>query len=150
MNSWNRSFSATRKGRLRGPGRSGKQGLLEEANGGTLFLDEIGELPLKMQSKLLRFLQEGEFKRIGSNKTQSVDVRILCATNLTLDQLFEQPAVPAGSLLPDCRGPDLRPAPAGTERRYSSPDPALCPADEREIRHGHPDSPAAYEPPLRL
>jgi transcriptional regulator with PAS, ATPase and Fis domain len=76
------------EGSFTGAKRSGKPGLLEEAHGGTLFLDEIGELPMKMQSKLLRFLQEGKFKRIGSNKTQQVDVRILSATNLTVDQLM--------------------------------------------------------------
>jgi len=76
------------EGSFTGAKRSGKQGLLEEAHEGTLFLDEIGELPLKMQTKLLRFLQEGKFKKIGGNKTQAVDVRILCATNLTMDQLM--------------------------------------------------------------
>ncbi|MDQ5987754.1 MAG: Arginine utilization regulatory protein RocR [Syntrophus sp. SKADARSKE-3] len=76
------------EGSFTGAKRSGKPGLLEEAHGGTLFLDEIGELPMKMQSKLLRFLQEGKFKRIGSNKTQEVDVRILSATNLTVEQLM--------------------------------------------------------------
>ncbi len=76
------------EGSFTGAKRSGKQGLLEEAHEGTLLLDEIGELPMKMQSKLLRFLQEGKFKRIGSNKTQQVDVRILSATNLTVDQLM--------------------------------------------------------------
>ena len=86
--SWRRSFSGTRKAPLRAPGKAARKGLLEEAHGGTLFLDEIGELPLKMQSKLLRFLQEGTFKRIGSNKMQSVDVRILSATNLTVDKLM--------------------------------------------------------------
>jgi PAS domain S-box-containing protein len=76
------------EGSFTGAKRSGKLGLLEEAHEGTLFLDEIGELPLKMQTKLLRFLQEGKFKKIGGNKTQSVDVRILCATNLTMEQLM--------------------------------------------------------------
>jgi transcriptional regulator with PAS, ATPase and Fis domain len=76
------------EGSFTGAKRSGKKGLLEEAHEGTLLLDEIGELPLKMQSKLLRFLQEGNFQKIGSNKTQAVDVRILCATNLTMDQLM--------------------------------------------------------------
>ncbi len=76
------------EGSFTGAKRSGKKGILEEAHEGTLFLDEIGELPLKMQSKLLRFLQEGKFKKIGGNKTQAVDVRILCATNLTWDQLM--------------------------------------------------------------
>lgn len=57
-----------------------KKGLFEEAHGGTLFLDEIGELPLSMQVKLLRVLQEGEIRRIGSAKSCKVDVRILTAT----------------------------------------------------------------------
>jgi len=76
------------EGSFTGAKRTGKKGLLEEAHEGTLFLDEIGELPLKMQSKLLRFLQEGKFKKIGSNKTLDVDVRILSATNLTLEALM--------------------------------------------------------------
>ncbi|MRR16330.1 MAG: PAS domain-containing protein [Deltaproteobacteria bacterium] len=76
------------EGSFTGAKKSGKPGLLEEARGGTLFLDEIGELPMKMQSKLLRFLQEGKFQKIGGVKTQAVDVRILCATNLTVDQLM--------------------------------------------------------------
>lgn len=76
------------EGSFTGAKRTGKPGLLEEADGGTLFLDEIGELPLRMQSKLLRFLQEGNFKRIGSTKTLNVDVRILSATNLSLEALM--------------------------------------------------------------
>jgi PAS domain S-box-containing protein len=76
------------EGSFTGAKKSGKKGILEEAHEGTLFLDEIGELPLKMQSKLLRFLQEGKFTRIGANKSQTVDVRILSATNLTADQLM--------------------------------------------------------------
>lgn len=81
-------FFGYEEGSFTGAKKSGKKGILEEAHEGTFFLDEIGELPLNMQSKLLRFLQEGQFKKIGSNKTQSVDVRIICATNLTLDQLM--------------------------------------------------------------
>jgi two-component system, NtrC family, response regulator AtoC len=57
-----------------------KQGLFEEADSGTLFLDEIGELPLGLQVKLLRVLQENEIRRVGENKPRKVDVRILAAT----------------------------------------------------------------------
>ncbi len=58
-----------------------KQGLIELADGGTLFLDEIGELPAAMQSKLLRVLESGEFRRVGGHKTLNADVRVVCATN---------------------------------------------------------------------
>lgn len=62
-----------------------KIGRFELANGGTLFLDEIGEMPIELQSKLLRVLQEGEFERVGSSKTIRVDVRIIAATNRELE-----------------------------------------------------------------
>lgn len=76
------------EGSFTGAKKTGKKGLLEEADGGTLFLDEIGELPLKMQSKLLRFLQEGKFKKLGSNQTVMVNVRVLSATNLETEALM--------------------------------------------------------------
>ena len=61
-------------------------GRFELANGGTLFLDEVGEIPIELQSKLLRVLQEGTFERIGSPKTIKVDVRVIAATNKNLEQ----------------------------------------------------------------
>lgn len=61
-------------------------GRFEIADGATLFLDEIGELPLELQSKLLRVLQDGEFERLGSSKTIKVDVRIIAATNRNLEE----------------------------------------------------------------
>ena len=61
-------------------------GRFELANGGTIFLDEVGELPLELQAKLLRVLQTGQFERVGSPKTLSVDVRILAATNRVLSE----------------------------------------------------------------
>jgi DNA-binding NtrC family response regulator len=63
-----------------------KIGLAEAANGGTLFLDEVGELPMSIQAKLLRFLQEGEIFRVGGKDSIRVDLRIICATNRELDQ----------------------------------------------------------------
>jgi DNA-binding NtrC family response regulator len=64
--------------------KSDRMGFFEMADGGTLFLDEIGNLPMKLQSKLLRVLQTGEFQRVGSSRTQRVDVRILSATNVDI------------------------------------------------------------------
>ncbi len=62
-----------------------KRGLFEVANGGTIFLDELGELPLTMQVKLLRVIQEGTFKRVGSTEDVTVEVRVISATNKNLD-----------------------------------------------------------------
>jgi len=67
-----------------------KKGRFELADGGTLFLDEIGDLPPSIQVKLLRFLQEAEFERVGGTKTMKVDVRIISATNKDLEQLVRE------------------------------------------------------------
>ena len=67
---------------------SQRAGRFELANGGTLFLDEIGDMPLPMQVKLLRVLQEKTFERVGSNKTQTADVRIIAATHKNLEDMI--------------------------------------------------------------
>ncbi|SHI85819.1 Transcriptional regulator containing PAS, AAA-type ATPase, and DNA-binding Fis domains [Dethiosulfatibacter aminovorans DSM 17477] len=78
------------EGAFTGAKKGGKRGLFEEANGGTVFLDEIGELPVPMQSKMLRVLQEKGFMRIGGNQLISVDVRYICATNLSKEELADK------------------------------------------------------------
>jgi transcriptional regulator with GAF, ATPase, and Fis domain len=65
-------------------------GRFELADRGTIFLDEIGELPLRLQAKLLRVLQEGEFERLGSAKTIKVDVRVIAATNRNLSEAVQR------------------------------------------------------------
>src|SRR5580698_5496386 len=67
-----------------------KLGRFETANKGTLFLDEIGDIPLELQAKLLRVLQEQEFERLGSNRTHKVDVRVIAATHRDLAAMVKQ------------------------------------------------------------
>ena len=78
------------EGAFTGARKGGKPGKFEMANGGTLFLDEVGEMPLDMQVKLLRVLQEGVLTRVGGNKSISVDVRVIAATNKNLKTLVEE------------------------------------------------------------
>ena len=79
------SCSATRRARSPAPTRS-RKGLIETAAGGTLFLDEIGELPASLQVKLLRFLQEKTFQRVGGRQEIQSDARVVAATNINLQE----------------------------------------------------------------
>ena len=82
-------FYGHTKGAFTGAGQD-RKGYLETASGGTLFLDEIGSLPLELQGKLLRVLQEGEYFKLGNSKPQGVDIRFIAATNADLEALQDQ------------------------------------------------------------
>lgn len=78
------------EGAFSGAKKQGKKGLIEEADNGTLFLDEVADLSLAGQAKLLRFLESGEFYKVGSTKKHTVSVRIVSATNKNLDELIKK------------------------------------------------------------
>jgi PAS domain S-box-containing protein len=77
-------------GAFTGASAKGKAGYFELADGGTIFLDEVGELPLSMQTKLLRVLQDGEIMRVGGNRPRKVDVRVIAATNRDLEECVKK------------------------------------------------------------
>src|SRR5699024_281678 len=78
------------KGAFSGADSKGKKGKAQLAKGGTLFLDEIGEMPLEMQVKFLRLLQEKKFYPVGGTKEVEADFRVIAATNRTLAELIEK------------------------------------------------------------
>jgi PAS domain S-box-containing protein len=78
------------EGAFTGAKKGGKIGKFEQANGGTIFLDEIGDMPLNMQVKILRVLQEKEVERLGGTKSIKVNVRVIAATNRNLEELIKQ------------------------------------------------------------
>lgn len=80
------------RGTFTGGSKDGKIGLFEFADKGTIFLDEIGEMSLELQAKLLRIIETGEVKRLGSNRIQKCDVRIIAATNRNLREMVEERA----------------------------------------------------------
>jgi transcriptional regulator with PAS, ATPase and Fis domain len=90
-------FFGVAPGAYTGADRKGRDGKFKLADGGTLFLDEIGDMPLALQSKLLRVLQEQEVEPLGSNRVERVDVRIVAATSRDLAAM-----VAAGSSAPTC------------------------------------------------
>ena len=78
------------EGSFTGAKKGGKIGMFQAADGGTLFLDEIGEMPLQMQAKLLRVLQDKKVKKVGSNEAKPVNVRIIAATNRDLEAMVRE------------------------------------------------------------
>ncbi|VBB06694.1 fis bacterial regulatory protein hth signature [Lucifera butyrica] len=78
------------EGAFTGAKKGGKPGKFELANGGTIFLDEIGDMPVAMQAKLLRVLQEREIERVGGTKSLKINVRVIAATNRDLENMIEQ------------------------------------------------------------
>ena len=83
-------FFGYEKGAFTGADTKGKKGLFEAADNGVIFLDEVGELPLDMQAKLLRVIQDGEFMRVGGTTPIKTNVRIISATNRRLEEMVEQ------------------------------------------------------------
>ncbi len=77
-------------GAFTGASKTGKAGLFEAAHEGTIFLDEVSEIPLTLQSRLLRVIQEREVRRIGANRVIPINVRIICATNRDLLEMIGQ------------------------------------------------------------
>ena len=113
-----------------------RQGRFELADGGTIFLDEIGDLPLDMQGKLLRVLQEGEFERVGSSRTRKVDVRVIAATHHDLEAGIAKGTFRADLYLPTERVSDQRSGAARSARGHRFADVVL-----------HPPSSARAGPP---
>ena len=130
-----------------------KKGRFELAHGGTLFLDEVGDLPAATQVKLLRVLQEREFERLGGVKPVRVDVRLIAATNMDLEEAMTERDVPRGPLLPAERLRPLRspapraplghPAPRRPLRREVRRRPRPERAEDLDVRDRH-----AHELPL--
>ena len=103
-----------------------KKGLFDEADGATLFLDEIGELPLAMQVKLLRVLQEQEVRAVGAAQARKVDVRVIAATARDLQVQVDRGRVQGGSLLSAECAEYRDPAAQAEKGRYSGIMSSFC------------------------
>jgi transcriptional regulator with GAF, ATPase, and Fis domain len=152
------------KGAFTGADRS-KKGLLEQADGGTLFLDEIGDMSPEMQKKLLRVLQEGELRPVGSSQRVKVDVRLVSASHRDLERLVSEGAFREDLYyrinVLELRLPPLRERPEDVPllaralleraaRQMHRPTPALAPAAlERLCRHGWPGNVRELENEMR-
>jgi len=127
-----------------------RPGRFQIANGGTIFLDEIGDLPLELQPKLLRVLQEGEYERVGEDVTRKVDVRVIAATNHNLveevrmrrfreDLFYRLNVVPLALPPLRARTEDIpllaTHAIAQVSKRLRIPVPALTPDDALRLQH---------------
>ncbi len=111
-------------GAFSGASKNGKSGLFEQAHNGTIFLDEIGEMPITLQAKLLRVLQEKEVRRIGSTSVHTVNVRVISATNVNLEEKVKTGEFRADLYyrldLLDIRIPPLRERKEDIEELFSS------------------------------
>ncbi len=104
-----------------------RSGAFELADGGTLFLDEVGELAVPLQAELLRVIQEGTFKRVGSNTWRRSAFRLVCATNRDLAAARDRRQLPQRLLLPDRGLHDRAPEPARAPRGHPAAVRALLP-----------------------
>ena len=114
-----------------------KIGRLELADQGTLFLDEIGDIPLELQPKLLRVLQEREFERLGSTQTKQVNVRVVAATHRNLEEMILEKQFRSDLYYRLNVFPDLHSSIARARGRYSAAGAALCPAIRPEDEQDH-------------
>ena len=119
--------------------RQQKRGLFEMADGGTVFLDEIGEMVPALQAKLLRFLEEKTFKRVGGAVDMRVDVRVIAATNRNLEDEVQAGQVPRGSVLSAERAADRAAAAARARRGH----PAAGALLRRQVQRRVPEAGAA-------
>lgn len=113
------------EGSFTGASKNGRAGLLESANSGTVFLDEIGDLPLNLQAKILKVLQDQEIYLIGGRKSITLNVRFICATNQNIVQMVKGWQVQRGPLFPYQHNTYSSSAIKGAKGGHFSPQPIL-------------------------